>query len=610
MNKISFLKLSIAYIISVPLFDLTCKAQCPVVYTIPTFTPTEVNIVTPPGLINEIKTIEVNPSAIVVGGNFLTTNNAPTWGSRHNIIGLKPNIGGEHSTFITSAGTGPAYNGNSVNTLLTNNLGNIVFAGGDFNTYYGVMQTPGLVGANLLTGILDPSFSVTTGFNISGPAWQNYLTAEEVNCIQNVPLSTSILVGGNFSVYDGTAVNNLVKIKNTGAIDATFTTQTNAMIQDIKVFSSTEAIIAGSFTNVAGTSVNYLAKINPTTGQVDPTFNPLFNAQITDVCIIPTSPTTYSLIVAGTFTAVGGIQYPGIAKLFQSGAVDLTFNPGSGPGGGIIKTIFYHPACNSIYLGGSFTSYNGFNSSKLVSINFGGQYVPSFNVGSGFNNDVNIINMASNGDLLVGGRFTTYNSQGYQYMVRLTACDGSACGLLPVNLIDFTANKEGTGVCLNILTMGEKDNSFFIIQRSKDAVNFKDIDTVYSIGNTNQQVKYTCYDKAPLSGTSYYMFKQVDKNGTAVFSKKISVNFSENNDEFLIYPTDINDGRFVLNGIRKGESYQVIFYDEDGKWLYSKKDISESLENTLSVPANITGCFIVKVLSGLKCKSFRLFARN
>lgn len=80
-------------------------------------------------------------------------------------------------------------------------------------------------------------------------------------------------------------------------------------------------------------------------------------------------------------------------------------------------------------MGGIFTSYNGTNSNRIIRLNNDGSIDTSFDVGSGFNNVVNSIAIATDGsgDIYVGGFFTTYRANSRNQIARIHS-DGSNDG--------------------------------------------------------------------------------------------------------------------------------------------------------------------------------------
>jgi fibronectin-binding autotransporter adhesin len=98
---------------------------------------------------------------------------------------------------------------------------------------------------------------------------------------------------------------------------------------------------------------------------------------------------------------------------------------------------------------------------------------------------------------------------------------------LPVQLLSFTATRQGTTVHTAWATASEQNSSHFLVQRSADGRTFADVQQVAAQGNTLTRHDYATVDTKPLPGTSYYRLRQVDKDGTAVFSPVATVRFGD-----------------------------------------------------------------------------------
>ncbi len=85
--------------------------------------------------------------------------------------------------------------------------------------------------------------------------------------------------------------------------------------------------------------------------------------------------------------------------------------------------------------------------------------------------------------------------------------------ILPITLTYFNAEAVDEKVRLKWQTATEINNAYFVIERSKDGVNFEDLFEVNGGGNSNIPLNYTAWDEEPLPGTSYYRLKQVDYDG-------------------------------------------------------------------------------------------------
>jgi hypothetical protein len=115
---------------------------------------------------------------------------------------------------------------------------------------------------------------------------------------------------------------------------------------------------------------------------------------------------------------------------------------------------------------------------------------------------------------------------------------------LPVTLISFTATMINSKVRLDWETAAEVNNDYFMVQRSDNARDWKDLARVEGSGNTNADAYYTAYDEAPLSGTSYYRLKQTDRDGQTSFSFIRTVNNSAVA-AMQIYPNPASDYAYI-----------------------------------------------------------------
>ncbi|MDJ1497853.1 T9SS type A sorting domain-containing protein [Cytophagaceae bacterium DM2B3-1] len=83
---------------------------------------------------------------------------------------------------------------------------------------------------------------------------------------------------------------------------------------------------------------------------------------------------------------------------------------------------------------------------------------------------------------------------------------------LPVDLIEFTAQKTPQGNLLQWITASEKNNEYFQIERSPDGKVFQAIGKVEGTGTSQQLNHYNFLDSLPLAEVNYYRLKQVDFN--------------------------------------------------------------------------------------------------
>jgi hypothetical protein len=120
--------------------------------------------------------------------------------------------------------------------------------------------------------------------------------------------------------------------------------------------------------------------------------------------------------------------------------------------------------------------------------------------------------------------------------------------VIPVELISFDAYKEGSRSRLEWKTAIEINNSHFMIERSADGKDFREIGEVLGAGTSLEILDYEFYDKSPVAGSNYYRLAQYDFDGTVSYSEIRIVEF----DKYLpgtatvsVYPNPVVDFAFL-----------------------------------------------------------------
>ena len=120
---------------------------------------------------------------------------------------------------------------------------------------------------------------------------------------------------------------------------------------------------------------------------------------------------------------------------------------------------------------------------------------------------------------------------------------------MPIELVDFTVEREGEVALIKWETATEINNDYFTLERSKDGVAYEVIAVIQGAGNSSNEIEYRFIDEFPLTGISYYRLKQTDYNGNYTYSDKKSI-YLESETEMLIYPNPSNGNvvHIELNG--------------------------------------------------------------
>ena len=95
-----------------------------------------------------------------------------------------------------------------------------------------------------------------------------------------------------------------------GDVEAGFNPNPNATVFSTAVQADGKIVIAGSFTTVGGVARNRIARLNAD-GTLDPTFNPNAGHNVFSTAVQADG----KIVIGGLFTTVGGVQRNYIARL-------------------------------------------------------------------------------------------------------------------------------------------------------------------------------------------------------------------------------------------------------------------------------------------------------
>lgn len=174
---------------------------------------------------------------------------------------------------------------------------------------------------------------------------------------------------------------------------------------------------------------------------------------------------------------------------------------------------------------------------------------------------------AGSGTIPSGASMSTFNT----FTLGSTPCD--ATNTLPVELVKFSADPvNDETVIIKWTTASEINNDYFVVERSKDGINFTPVDSLdaHGNGNSTDMQNYSYLDENPYSGVSYYRLRQVDKDGTTSYSNIENVNF-EGLEIVSLFPNPTNGEININITSSEEETVQLKIYDAIGKLIKSEK---------------------------------------
>ncbi|MEO1260025.1 MAG: T9SS type A sorting domain-containing protein [Bacteroidota bacterium] len=166
---------------------------------------------------------------------------------------------------------------------------------------------------------------------------------------------------------------------------------------------------------------------------------------------------------------------------------------------------------------------------------------------------------------------------------------------LPVELVYFQATAtEDQKVKLSWQTASEKNNDFFLIERSSDGQFFSTIEKVNGAGNADDVIDYETYDEQPFTGINYYRLKQVDFDGTFAYSPIRSVVFNRRETLVSIYPNPVsNVANVQLPTNIEMAALQV--FDAGGRMVFAQENMEQSSFLQLNVQDWKAGAYVLQV---------------
>jgi len=168
--------------------------------------------------------------------------------------------------------------------------------------------------------------------------------------------------------------------------------------------------------------------------------------------------------------------------------------------------------------------------------------------------------------------------------------------VLPVELVNFTAEPKIDDVEITWQTASEEQNDFFIVERGADERGFEGIGRVQGNGTTTLRNSYTFLDKWPVAGTAYYRLKQVDEDGSYTYSAAVSVTRSAASGSIAkVYPTTTSE---LLNINWEGQSLlqQAMVVDARGRQVLQQKLSDNTTQQVVDVSRLRSGMYVLVLL--------------
>ncbi len=583
-----------------------------------------------------------NSSAITSSNIDASNNIIYSGGFDNNINGRNNNIERINSSYAYDLSFNAVFGSNTtVKTFATQPDGKIII-GGAFTRFNNVERNR--IARLTVNGELDNTFTVGAGLN------------NDINDIAIQP-NGSIIAVGSFTNYNSTNVNRIVRTDASGAIDASFATNigtgANGEINTVALQADGKIIIGGNFTSFNGNSSNYIARLN-SNGTFDNTFN-IGTGAFGLIRVIRIQPDG-KVLVGGDFQFFNGVAAGRIIRLNVDGTSDNTFNPSGTGASGNINDIQI-ASDGKIIIGGSFNNFNGTGAQNIVRLLSSGSIDNSFSLFSFIINRVRSISLYNNGKILlvyngeisdstrcyfkrlnnngtddntfapgstthasilkaqiigngnkvlIAGSFTSsFNNVGRNRIARLIDASITA---VPLTLQSFTGNLQNGNTQLNWHTSNEINTDQFIIERSFNNTSFNAVGTIVAKGNNTNAYQFTDFNTSNLGATTlYYRLKMQDKNGGFTYSATVPIKLSLKTNITLL-PNPVKNTAWLQIQQTSTEKINISVSDISGKIIMQQNPTITS--GTTVIPLQVSqlaaGVYFVTIKGSNKNETLKL----
>ncbi len=189
------------------------------------------------------------------------------------------------------------------------------------------------------------------------------------------------------------------------------------------LYVTTIAVQSDNYILIGGEFVGGIRRLDPS-GVLDPTFIGEASDFVTDIIVQPNG----KILVAGLFQFFNDLPHPGIVRLNPDGSIDNTFTALGITDQidlGYYATRLLLQSDNKILVAGLFETINGASRRNLVRLNTDGTVDCSFDPGASSDSVIEGLAIQSNGQILISGSFTSYESTPRYGLARINGVSAS-----------------------------------------------------------------------------------------------------------------------------------------------------------------------------------------
>ena len=224
----------------------------------------------------------------------------------------------------------------------------------------------------------------------------------------------------------------------------------------------------------------------------------------------------------------------------------------------------------------------------------------------------------------VTGRYVRIQMQGSGFLtlaeVEVMGCPSNSLNsnpntlitILNSDLLHFDGRKKDRAVELSWVTNMEPLNDFFVLQRSRNGINFQILKEIDSRGNSLDPTFYAELDESPFYGKNYYRLAQTLTDGTVYYSSTYEVEFDIDLNSFVIFPNPAQNEINVNLKSFVGEKAVIQIFDARGILVKTHEvDAASTHPERIELKGLVNGLYLMTVkLEGQKLISKPFSIKN
>lgn len=332
--------------------------------------------------------VVLNDGSVVIGGSFTAVAGT----SRPYLARLDPD--GSLDTSFNANVNGVVHD---VDLLEDGSLliaGNFTQAGGTTRTRVAKLEANGAANGDFKT--------------LSGP---NAIVYDA-----EITVSGGVAIGGSFTSVSGFTRNNLAMLDVEATVDGGFNPNVNGVVREVTLDGSGRVYFGGDFTAVGGTPRGRMDRVLAD-GTPDTAWVPGVGANDTVFSMVLDDDGT--VVVGGAFATIDGASRQGVARLSASGVPTAGFSTGSGFNN-VVRDVGLDAEGNILVVGG-FVNFDATESIRVARLTPTGALDPSFDIGSGPDSLVLRVAPTVTGQVFIAGAFDEVDGE---VSTRIALLDG------------------------------------------------------------------------------------------------------------------------------------------------------------------------------------------